>query len=384
VRALGLLMALPAGLIPFRDPSYALWWVRIALTEWGHLFGLIQLAVLLLRPWRRLLGRILTGLHLLSAGLLLSPLLRAIPIACRLPATLESAFGPMRWQGPPGYAPRERPLVARELLLGVSLRRRTPERAVYQKTAELELTLDLYRPYDTAVAPLVIVIHGGSWEGGSCEQLSDLNHYLAARGYVVAALNYRLAPRYPFPAAYDDICAAITFLQSSAERYGIDPTRIALLGRSAGGHLALLTAYCTMNPAIKAVISLYGPADLRFAYEHPSNPRVIDTRGVIARFLGGTPLTARAQYDAASPICFVGQGTPPTLLIHGGTDELVQLVQSKRLAIRLAEVQRPHYLLELPWATHACDANLAGPSGQLSLYAIEYLLGRYLITDAGR
>ncbi len=101
---------------------------------------------------------------------------------------------------------------------------------------------------------------------------------------------------------------------------------------------------------------------------------MIDTRGILAAYLGGAPADAPDAYHAASPIEFVGETTPPTLLIHGGKDELVFLENSTRLAERLAKAHRPYFVLQLPWASHACDANERGPSGQLSSYAVEHFV----------
>jgi acetyl esterase/lipase len=218
------------------------------------------------------------------------------------------------------------------------------------------------------------VVHGGSWQHGDSTQLAALNRYLAARGYMVAAINYRLLPDHPFPAGCDDLRAAIDYLRANAEAIGADPRRIVLLGRSAGGQLALLVAYTAGDPAIRGVIGIYPAIDLVYAYQHPSDPRLLDGPAVLRAYLGGSPEQARATYAAASPTSFVASNTPPTLLIHGESDELVSPAQSRRLAARLADAGRPHLLLQLPWATHGCDAHFSGPSGQLSTYAIERFL----------
>ena len=120
-----------------------------------------------------------------------------------------------------------------------------------------------------APAPCIVVIHGGSWANGDSTQLPGLNSYLAARGYVVAAINYRLAPDHRFPAARDDLLAAIEYLKGHAQELGIDPRRFVLLGRSAGAQLALLVAYTAGDAAIRGVVGFYGPADLVYGYRTP-------------------------------------------------------------------------------------------------------------------
>lgn len=118
-----------------------------------------------------------------------------------------------------------------------------------------------------------------------------------------------------------------------------------------------------------------------YGYANPANPAVIDSRGVLDAYLGGSPAEAPAAYRTASPITFVGPVTPPTLVIHGGRDELVSVVQSERLAARLARTKTPHPLLRLPWATHGCHFNFSEPCGQLSTDAIERFLAAVTRVD---
>ena len=143
------------------------------------------------------------------------------------------------------------------------------------------------------------------------------------------------------------------------------------MGRSAGAHLALQSAYTANDSAIRGVVAFYAPADLHYGYIHPANPLVIDTQMMLEDFLGGRPDELPDVYREGSPINHVTASTPPTLLIHGDRDELVSPAQSRRLAAGLGEHGVPHLYLKLPWATHGCDFNISGPSGQLILYAVE-------------
>jgi acetyl esterase/lipase len=288
---------------------------------------------------------------------------------------MSDAFGVARPSSTEVAAARAAPLVAADLLSGVRSPSVASQSVVYARVNSQDLRLDVYPPPRGGPAPGVLVIHGGSWQGGDSGQLAALNRYLAARGYLVAALNYRFAPTWIFPAALEDVRAALGYLQANAATIGLDPQRIALLGRSAGGQLALLAAYAVADPAIKGVVSFYGPADMVYGYENPANPRVIDSRGILEAYLGGPPTDVPEAYRRASPIELVGPDSPPTLLIHGGRDELVSPMQSERLAARLEEAGRPHLLLRLPWATHGFDFSFNGPGGQLSTYAIERFLG---------
>lgn len=366
--ALSLLAVFPA-------PTTLLWEISILVTEWGHVLAFLSL-LLFLPGWRRSRQNQIAAMLGLSAAILaLTPLLRAVPVARRLPAQLQIAFNEIQPRPKTEIVARPQVLVFSDLVRGVNSPAINYSSLTYLHRAEYELKLDFYPPPMAArPAPCVIIIHGGSWRSGDSQQLAPLNSYLAARGYAVASLNYRLTPRWRFPAAHDDVIAAFNFLKCHADSLHLDSQRFVLLGRSAGGHLALLAAYTQHDPAIRGVISFYGPADLRWSYAHPGNPLVIDTHNILHAFLGGSPEQAPANYAAASPLQFVEPSTPPTLLIHGGRDELVSIRQSERLAERLLQAGVPHFLLRLPWATHAGDFNFSGPFGQMSTYAVEYFL----------
>jgi len=352
----------------FAAPTYLLWEISILATEWGHVLAVLALLLFLFNLRR---SRLAAALSLLAAVLALTPLLRALPVAARLPAQLQTALNATKWNG----STPVQPLNVFDLFRGIDSPDRPFQSLAYSQLENQELRLDFYQPVNSLKpAPCVIVIHGGSWRSGDSQQLAPLNSYLAGRGYAVAAINYRLAPRWRFPAARDDVKAALDYLKTHADSLRLDPQRFVLLGRSAGGHLALLAAYTQNDPAIRGVISFYGPADLHWSYAHPGNPLVIDTHDILQAFLGGSPKQVPTNYDAASPLRFVNSSTPPTLLIHGGRDELVSIRHSERLAESLAQNQVPHFLLHLPWATHGADFNFSGPFGQMSTFTIEQFL----------
>ena len=168
--------------------------------------------------------------------------------------------------------------------------------------------------------------------------------------------------------------AAIALLQTQAARLGIDPTRLVLLGRSAGGQIALTVGFTAGDPAIRGVIGMYAPSDLIFGYVNTHEDDMLKSPALMRQYLGGTPESARANYESASALFHVGRSTPPTLLLHGTNDALVWHRHSERLDARLAEQGVPRVLVPLPWATHAFDFNLHGPGGQLTTFAIEWFL----------
>jgi len=372
---LSVLLMLLSLLTLFKAPVGVLWIPALFAAEWGHYLALasVLLAIVVSRfPGS---GRIGFVLALIAAVLFMTPVLRAIPIAQKLPEECRQAFGSVTPIGTPGAAPRPGPLSFLDLYRGVKSPSVRISRYLYSSNHGQDLNMDVYAPEQpTAPLPVVITIHGGSWKSGDNSELSALNHYLAARGYLVAAVNYRLAPRWTFPAARDDVFEAIAYLKSHARELNLDPRRIAIIGRSAGGQIALATAYARQDPSIRGVVAFYAPNDLIFGYSVPDSPLIMDSNKLIEDYLGGTPTQLESVYEAASPIRLVGKTTPPTLMIHGQLDNMVWPVHEDRLSKRLAEAGRPHLYLRLPWATHGCDANFSGPSGQLSTYAIERFL----------
>jgi acetyl esterase/lipase len=360
-------------------PNYVAWELSIAVTELGWIIALASLLVFL-PGWRRTtLGKLAAALGVAAIILALSPILRALPHARRVDADVRSAFGAAAPKTLAGVQPRAKPFLMRDLLTGIHTDKTRLDSLAYAVREGKQLYLDLYRPVSSGeLLPLVVTIHGGSWRGGNRHELTGLNYFLAARGYAVASVDYRLAPQFPHPAASRDVNAAIQYLKSNAVKLQIDPSRIALIGRSAGAQLALLEAYTSNDPSIRGVVAFYAPSDQNYGYDHPANPRVINSSEVLRNFLAGTPRTKANEYREASPVNFVGPTTPPTLLIHGVKDELVSVHQSERLDAKLGEARRPHLFLRFPWATHGCDYFFNGPCGQISTYAVERFLANVL------
>ena len=358
--------------------TYNLWKASIAGAEWGHYVALAGMITLLVPFWwRTMMGQVAGGITVVAIAIALSPTLRAMNAGRGLESRLQAAFGKHLPRSQPGAPAMATPLSLVRMFRNADPAPVSMKSLNYVAREEKPLALDLYTARDTAAsatrgpAPLVITIHGGSWAGGSSQDLPELNHYLAARGYVVAAIGYRLAPKYPFPAATEDVNAAIDYLKSRAKVFGIDSTRIVLVGRSAGGQLALQSAYTKNDFNIRGVVSLYGPTDQIWGWEHPTNPRVYDSFSALRAFLNGEPSQVAPAYRAASPMNYIGSHTIPTLLIHGTMDPLVSVKQSQRLDSALAIARRPHLLVEMPWATHGCDYVFNGPCGQMATFAIE-------------
>ncbi len=353
-----------------RSPDWSpSWKLAIAAGEYGHIFALIPVVISLLAwltrgPAPAHVAVATTLLCALAFGLLTHPVLEAWKLSRALPAQLTRQFGPVALDHAPFSIPA---------LFGAA-----PNSARVESLSVAEgLTLDFYRATraQESPAPCVVLIHGGGWDGGSRDEIAHFNHWLASRGYAVAAVDYRLAPKHVWPAQRTDLAAALDFLKSRASSLGLDPARFVLCGRSAGGNIAEAYAYTAADPAIRGVIALYAPADLHFAWQYSREDDVLKSPQLLRQFLGGPPEVARAAYDSASAYLHVAKTTPPTLLLHGQLDTLVWHRQSERLAARLKEHAVPHAFVSLPWATHAFEYNLNGPGGQLTRFSVEWFLG---------
>jgi acetyl esterase/lipase len=269
------------------------------------------------------------------------------------------------------------------------------QNVVYAEVDGRELHLDVYRRQqgvetDPAGLPAVVVVHGGSWSGGSKGEFSAMSRTLAQNGAVVFDIEYRLASADTlFPAQIADVKCAIGWVKDNAQTYGVDPQRIALLGRSAGGQLALLAAYAPGHPllqpsckvrdtTVQAVISFYAPVDLAWGYDHPSRPDIINSQATLRNYLGGTPRTDANVYRLASPTEHVTSSSPPTLIIHGGFDRIVGAQHAHFMTKALERSQVPHRLLILPWANHGFDFASNGWGAQISESLIREFLQAHL------
>jgi acetyl esterase/lipase len=358
-------MLLGTGLLTVgRVPDGVPWRLAVAAGVYGHVLALGAVTIAVAAWWMSGAGAgwaITTGaVALAAAGLLLRPAMSARRVADEAKSALDRMGAPAGSRS--GFEVRR--LFARE----------TTQVPVETRRVGEGLEFDFYRAVGNAKAPCVIVVHGGGWDGGDRKQMPELNHWLAGRGYAVAAVSYRLAPQHRWPAQRDDVRAAIAWIKAHAEELGVDAARLVLFGRSAGGQIALNVAYTASDPAIRGAIGLYAPADLILGYESGREDDALGSRRLLRQYLGGTPEEVRAVYDDASATTRVTRESPPTLLLHGKLDTLVWERHTERLAAKLKEHDVPHAVVWVPWATHAFEYELNGPGGQVTLYAIERFL----------
>lgn len=353
-----------ASLTWWRAPTTGLWKASILVGEFGHLLVVVPVAVGAFAWWHGggLRGVIVAACAVAALGLL-RPVMRAAVIAQALPAKLGTVFGKVELERPAFSA-------GGLFALGSQI---VP---VETRVVAAGLPMDFYRATGrTAPAPCVVMIHGGGWDNGDRGQLPEVNHHLAQRGYAVAAVSYRLAPATRWPGQAEDVRAAISYLKANAAELGIDPTRLVLMGRSAGGQIATAVAYGYPDPAVRGAVSFYGPHDQVFAWGFSREDDILNAVKLLRQYLGGSPEQAAETYRSASAYLFATKtNAVPTLLVHGEMDSMVWSKQSERLHAKLDELGVPNALVSLPWATHACDFNPRGPSGQLSWYALEWFL----------
>lgn len=344
--------------------AYYLWLLAIGVTEFPLVFAGITILLLLTGFWAHKYQMAGSILGVITLIIFLSPIFRAYIVARSIRISIAKAFD----------APVNNTIAFSSINLFKSAKNLSYHPIVYKKYKDTSMSLDFYPSLVKGKQPCVIMVHGGSWAGGDSQQLPELNSYLSARGYNVAAINYRLAPKWQTPAPVEDIKNAIIYLKEHAAELNIDTTNFVLIGRSAGAQIALLAAYTLKEPDLKGVVDFYGPADMVWGYSIPSNPLIMDSRKVMGDYIGGTFKQVPQKFYACSPIEFVSRQSVPTLIIHGENDVLVSREHSRKLDAKLTQEGIKHYWLKLPWATHGFDFNLNGPGGQLSTYAVETFL----------
>lgn len=214
--------------------------------------------------------------------------------------------------------------------------------------------MDVYLPADrTDSTKVLFLIHGGAWTGGDKADFNTAVAQFKIRlpQYALVNLNYRLARQGGnyFPAQENDVQSAVRLIYDKRREYGLSEDFI-FLGASAGAHLALLHAYKHTSPnRAKAVISFFGPADLKQLYNTQSNTYY---KALFAQLIGGTPDENPAAYRQSSPINYVTPQSVPTLLLHGERDFLVPVSQSKTLQKGLQQAGVPVQLITYPGEGH--------------------------------
>ena len=228
---------------------------------------------------------------------------------------------------------------------------------VYSEGDGEKLLMDVYHGDGPGPHPAVLLVHGGGWLGGTKEGYNAMGPRLAAHGFTACSINYRLAPKYPYPAAMDDCHHAIRWLRANAKRFDIDPEHVGALGDSAGGHLVALIGVRDARPGTDrelskyrsrpdAVVSNYGAHELvrMWQIEQAHKP--------LTEWLGGPPEQFAKVYREASPVAMADRKAPPFLIIHGDQDKVNPPEQSDLLQAALVKQKVDSTRLVIPGAGH--------------------------------
>lgn len=233
----------------------------------------------------------------------------------------------------------------------------------YAKVGETSLKLDLHRPQGEN-PPLIVYVHGGGWRAGSKKDVPIADLY--DKGFAIASVEYRLSTQAVFPAQVHDIKAAIRFLRANAGLFHLNATKIAIIGSSAGGHLAALVGvtngsqelegkvgeHLDQSSNVQAIVSYYGASNLATILSQ-STPQGLDFRiPALKLLLGDTPDKKPALAKLASPVDHLDKNDPPLLLIHGDADPQMPPQQSQELAKAYQALGLPVTLLLLPGSLH--------------------------------
>lgn len=205
------------------------------------------------------------------------------------------------------------------------------------------VAMDVYRPSGDGSHPAVVLVHGGGFRAGNRQSYTKLANRLAEHGYVAATISYRFAPQFPFPAAVNDVKAAVRFLRANAKQFHLDADHIGALGGSAGGHLVLFLGLTAGVPEfegtgpnrefssrVQVVADYYGPSDFTQSYG-----KSVDAAEVLPLFLEGNLAQKRLAHIRASPLNWVTPNAAPILALHGTEDKFVAYEQSVWLLERL-------------------------------------------------
>jgi acetyl esterase/lipase len=231
--------------------------------------------------------------------------------------------------------------------------------------------LDVWRMSTTpSNAPVIFYIHGGSWTfGDKSQQGRPMMHEFVKQGWIAVVINYRLAPRYPWPAQIEDSMRALAWIKKSIENFGGDPDRVVISGGSAGGHLAALVALNAEGTmwrppdvtgvtdwTVRGAIPYYGVLEMAGDQElWRGRGRgligLLEHRVVQASFADNEEL-----YRAMSPYDRIHASAPPFLVFHGVNDTLVDVNVARGFVEKFRRIApAPIYYVELPFTQHAFD-----------------------------
>lgn len=251
---------------------------------------------------------------------------------------------------------------------------------VFSSPSGIPLRFDLLAPENDEPLPLVVCIHGGGWISGDKSDMDDIVSLFASNGYAAAAIDYRLAPLYPFPAPVIDAMNFVRYARENAQALHIHPEKIASFGNSAGAHLASMLGVLDRMPSepesepsarVQAVIDLCGISDV--------NDPQVQHNPIAWSFLEQlmeVPYEGNEErFRLASPVSHVDKHSAPFLIIHGEEDDVVPIDQSERMTAALRGHQVPVEFIRMPGESHAFTYQAWPFLSQTSLDFLSKILG---------
>ncbi|HLI48356.1 MAG TPA: alpha/beta hydrolase [Chthonomonas sp.] len=211
----------------------------------------------------------------------------------------------------------------------------------YGEVGGVKLLMDVYLPKTApSKRPGIVLVHGGGWVGGDKIFYANIGKAFAEHGYDAFSVNYRLAPKFHYPAQLDDVQRAVRFLRAHAADYDLDPQRIGAMGDSAGGYLVAFLGLCdtrdNSDPAlanysskVQCVVDFYGPTDFTIPPEQAHINAFV--ANLLTMYFGKKPGEDPTLYREASPVIYASKSAPPFLILQGTADTLVPPDQSERL-----------------------------------------------------
>jgi acetyl esterase/lipase len=214
--------------------------------------------------------------------------------------------------------------------------------------------MDMYIPNDYVNAKVIVYLHGSGWTGGDKNEFPKqlIDELVGKRKYIVISANYRLVKdgNNRFPAQMEDISSLFSYLSIKASEYHFNGNEFALMGGSAGGHLAMLYAYgYDSGKKVKTVVDFWGPTDLTDKAVREQNK---DADAKVVNLLGVADPNAQICFDASPYHRLTKETGVPTILFHGGQDPLVSVSQADKLYKKLQALGVPSEYAYYPNEKH--------------------------------
>lgn len=261
---------------------------------------------------------------------------------------------------------------------------------VYATTSDgTKLELDVWQTGKGNVGslrPAIVFVHGGAWVHGSRSGAPAWNQWLNELGYEVFDVEYRMPPPVRWQDEVGDVKSALGWVAVHAADYHIDPTRISMMGYSAGANLSMLAAYSMGDPqlpssadvpevAVRSVVNLYGPTDMELLDRSGGSRKYI--QAALKQYIGGSPSEFPDRYRILSPLSHIGAKTSATITILGTSDRIVPTDHAIALDRALTQAGVVHKLYFLNATDHGFDANWGGFATQIARAKIGDFLQQY-------